>query len=179
LEKSELAHIITLCIRDNRQAQNALYKEFYSYGMSIVCRYITDKQEAVQILNESYFKVFTNLHSFTPELDFKPWFKTIVINSALNHIKKMKKFTNEVNIEDHSQLSFSDTILSKLHFEDIIKMVQSLSSSYRTVFNLYVLDGYKHEDIAQQLGITVSTSKSNLARAKEKLRDMILNQQLV
>jgi RNA polymerase sigma factor (sigma-70 family) len=179
LAESEDLHIIKGCLNEDRQAQNALYRMYYSYGMNILCRYFSDKSEATIVLNDAFLKVYTNLKSYNSDLDFKPWFKTIIINTAINHIKKMKKFSNEVDVDDYKSLSVSETILSKINFNEIVEMVQSLTVAYRTVFNLYVLDGYKHEEIADQLGITVSTSKSNLARAKEKLREKIVSKQLI
>jgi RNA polymerase sigma factor (sigma-70 family) len=147
--------------------------------MSVVCRYVSEKEEAHSILNEGFLKVFQNLKNFNQGQDFKPWFKTILINSSLNYIKKMKRFTVETEIDQAKHLSVSELILSKLHYNEILEMVQSLSTAYRTVFNLHVVDGYSHEEIATQLGITVSTSKSNLARAKERLRETLIKKQVI
>jgi RNA polymerase sigma factor (sigma-70 family) len=147
--------------------------------MSVVCRYVSEKEEAHSILNEGFLKVFQNLKNFNQAQDFKPWFKTILINSSLNYIKKMKRFTVETEIDQAKHLSVSELILSKLHYNEILEMVQSLSTAYRTVFNLHVVDGYSHEEIATQLGITVSTSKSNLARAKERLRETLIKKQVI
>lgn len=152
---------------------------YYSYGMSVVARYVSEKEEAHSILNEGFLKVFQNLIKFDLGQDFKPWFKTILINSSLNYIKKMKRFAVETDIDQAKHLSVSELILSKLHYTEILEMVQSLSMAYRTVFNLHVLDGYSHEEIASQLGITVSTSKSNLARAKERLRETLIKKQVI
>ncbi len=147
--------------------------------MSIVYRYVTEKDEAHAILNEGFLKVFQNLEKFDQSQDFKPWFKTILINTALNYIKKMKKFKVETPIEQAYEVSVSEVILNKLHYNELIEMVQSLTTAYRTVFNLYVVDGYSHDEIASKLGITVSTSKSNLSRAKEKLREILTSKNLV
>ncbi len=170
-------HIIAKCRSREREAQKELYRRFYSYGMSICIRYVEDKQEATLILNDGFLKVFNNIQAYDTQLDFKPWFKTIMVNTALNYLKKMKKFSKEINLETAGEVSVSDNLLSQFAYQELVNMIQQLSLAYRTVFNMYVLDGYKHEEIALQLGITVSTSKSNLTRAKEKLRTMI-NQSL-
>jgi RNA polymerase sigma-70 factor (ECF subfamily) len=169
-----LERIIEGCRKEQRSSQHALYKMFYSYGMSICFRYATDEQEAIGILNEAFLKVFDNLKQFDPEKGaFKSWFRVILVNTAINHVKKQQKFKLEVAMDEAMEVRQQDDILSRIGYKELIAMVQSLSVAYRTVFNLYVIDGFKHEEIAQQLGITVSTSKSNLARAKARLRDMI------
>lgn len=141
--------------------------------MSISFRYVNNQDEAQAILNNGFLKVFKNIKKFNPEYDFKPWFKTILVNTALNHVKKMKKFKLETDLETATIHPSTDDVLNKINFDDLLKTIQSLSISYRTVFNMYVLDGFKHEEIANKLGISVNTSKSNLSRAKVRLREMI------
>ena len=141
--------------------------------MSICFRYVNDKEEAQYIFNNAFLKVFENVHKYDERLDFKPWFKTIMANTAINHIKKMNKFKVETSSEAITNIPTKEDILSKLSFDEIVATIQSLSVSYRTVFNMYVLDGFKHEEIAKKLGISIGTSKSNLSRAKGKLREII------
>lgn len=141
--------------------------------MSISFRYVNNQDEAQAILNNGFLKVYKNIKKFNTEYDFKPWFKTILVNTALNHVKKMKKFKLETDLETATIHPSTDDVLNKINFDDLLKTIQSLSISYRTVFNMYVLDGYKHEEIANKLGISVNTSKSNLSRAKVRLREMI------
>jgi len=141
--------------------------------MSICIRYVENESEAQSILNNGFFKIYKNIGKYNPQYDFKPWFKTIMVNTAINHVKKMKKFKAETNIEEVTLHPSADEILSKINFDELMRTIQNLSFGYRTVFNMYVLDGYKHEEIATKLGITVSTSKSNLSRAKLKLRELL------
>ena len=124
-------------------------------------------------MNNGYLKIFKNIHKFDEQYDFKPWFKTIMVNTAINYVKKMKKYKAEINLEEAATMATSNDILSKISFKELLETIQSLSVGYRTVFNMYVLDGYKHEEIATQLGISVNTSKSNLSRAKLRLREII------
>ncbi len=171
---SKFKHILQGCLREDRNSQHALYRMFYSYGMSICYRYATDQQEAVGMLNEAFLKVFDNLDRFDPERgEFKSWFRTIVVNTAINHVRRQQKFKQEVAMEEARDTSDQESILSCIGYKELLELVQSLSVAYRTVFNLYVIDGYSHEEIARQLGISVSTSKSNLTRAKARLRGMI------
>ncbi len=165
--------IIKACKEDNRAAQKRLYRLFFSYGMSISLRYSNSKVEAEEILNDAFFKAFSKIDQFDEDYDFKKWFRTIIINTSIDYFRKHKKL----------KLQFSDEIISdetadnfgwdKLLYEDILKKIQLLPPSYRVVFNLFVIEGYKHHEIAEQLNISVGTSKSNLARAKQKMQALL------
>ena len=170
---TEFYELIMRCRKQERRAQNELYRMFYSYGMSICIRYVESKEEAVTILNDGYLRIFINIKTYNTDLDFKPWFKTIMVRSAINYLKKMKKYKLEMNIDNARNMSATEDFLAKFNYADLLEMIQSLSLAYRTVFNMYVIDGFKHQEIADSLGITVSTSKSNLTRAKGKLRKLI------
>jgi RNA polymerase sigma-70 factor (ECF subfamily) len=172
-DKTEFLQIIQGCRRQDRACQNALYRLFYPYGMSICIRYASSENEAISMLNDGFLKVFKNIKKFDTDQSFKPWFRRIVINTAINQIKKDKKFKREVGMDEVKNLSTSEDILSRIGYKELMAMVQSLSTAYRTVFNMYVIDGYKHREIAESLGISVATSKSNLARARAKLKDML------
>jgi len=147
--------------------------------MSICFRYVNNKDEAQSIMNNGFFKIYKNAKKYNTEYDFKPWFKTIMVNTAINHVKKMKKFSSETELDQAMSHRTSEDVLSKINFDELIKTIQALSVGYRTVFNMYVLDGYKHEEIADKLGISVNTSKSNLSRAKVKLREMINKKMMI
>ena len=165
--------IINKCLKGDRVAQNELYKEYYSYGLSICRRYVNDDLEARSVLNEGFFKVFKNISSYNANYDFKPWFKTIMVNTALDHLRKNSKLKNHAALDLNSDISIKSSTISNMAFEEMLEVINELPLSYRTVFNLYVIDGYKHNEIAKQLGISVGTSKSNLSRAKEKLRSLL------
>jgi len=172
-EDQQLNRILEGCRKEQLTAQHELYKLFYSYGMSICKRYVFRESEALSIMNDSFLKVYRSIRKYDPSLPFKPWFRTILINTAINQIKKDKKFKSELMMETPQDASVSEMIISKLGYDDIMKSVQTLSAMYRTVFNLYVIDGYRHEEIANILGISVNTSKSNLSRAKANLRKLL------
>lgn len=163
------------CKKQNRKDQQQLYRLFYAYGMSICFRYAKDENEALLILNDGFLKVFNNLKKFDPERDFKPWFRKILINTAINFVKKQQKFKTTTFMDEEANITTSEDILSRISYTELIAMVQSLSTAYRTVFNMYVIDGFKHEEIAHELGISVGTSKSNLSKARTKLQEVLAN----
>ena len=169
----EFYQIIQGCRKQERSSQNALYRLFYPYGMSICIRYVDNESEAISVLNEGFLKVFLNIKKYNIELPFKPLFRKIIVNTAINHIKKQKKFKMEISMEEAKNLPTNEDILSRINYKDLIEMVQTLSFAYRTVFNMYVIDGFKHQEIAEKLGISVSTSKSNLTRARAKLQELV------
>lgn len=160
-------------MKGSRAAQNELYKEFYSYGLSICMRYVNDQLEARTILNEGFYKVFKNIKTYNQKFDFKPWFKTIMVNCTLDYLRKNEKIRKQAPLEKDFDISIDAEAISNMTFDEMLKTVSLLPDAYKTVFNLYVIDGYKHEEISKMLNIGVGTSKSNLSRAKEKLRSMI------
>lgn len=174
--KENLQHILQGCKKQKRNSQHELYKLFYAYGMSISIRYVKNEDEAIHVLNDSFMKVFTRINKFDPKFDFKPWFRKIVVNTSIDYMKKQKKLQMKSQIEEAKNISDREDILSRIGYKELINLVQSLSTAYRTVFNMYVIDGYKHEEIAKTLNISVGTSKSNLSKARAHLRDMITQQ---
>lgn len=147
---------------------------FYAYGMSITMRYADSRDRAAAIFNDAFMKVFDNIRKYDRHRPFKPWLRTIIVNTAINHFNANKKFQNWEGLEENSAAMGTDeTIITGLTYNEIIEMVQQLTPAYRTVFNLYVIEGFKHEEIAELLGISVGTSKSNLHKAKKNLRAML------
>ena len=171
--ESDLPEILLGCGRNERGSQNALYRLYYSYGMSIAIRYVDSESEALSIVNDAFLKVFDNIKKYDPNQPFKPWFRKILVNTALNAVKKKQKYKMEVNIDEANKIATRENILNQISYKELIGTLQSLSLAYRTVFNLYVIDGFKHAEIAEMLGITESTSKSNLTRARVKLKELI------
>jgi RNA polymerase sigma-70 factor (ECF subfamily) len=169
-----LSQIIDGCRKGHRKNQKELYQMFYAYGMSITMRYADSRDKAAAILNDSFMKVFENIRKYDRHRPFKPWLRKIIVNTAINHFNANKKYQNWEGLDESSaNMGREETIISGLSYNEIIEMVQKLSPAYRTVFNLYVIDGFKHEEIAELLGIAVGTSKSNLFKAKQNLRAML------
>lgn len=176
MHTTDLEEVLKACKREDRLAQKELYRQFYRYAMSVTLRYADDEDEAIEIANDAFLKVFLNLNRYDFEKPFKPWFRRILINTAINQVKKKQRFKLTQLMEADFEIPSAEDILARIGFEELMNMVRSLSLAYRTVFNMYVIDGYTHEEIANTLGISVGTSKSNLARAREKLRQLLMQQ---
>lgn len=147
---------------------------FYAYGMSISLRYADSREQAAEVLNDAFMKVFTNINKYDTNRPFKPWLRQIIVNTAINRYHKNQKSVQEVDLESVQHKTAKDeTVLSGMSYDEIIEMVQQLSPAYRTVFNLYVVEGFKHKEIADMLDIAVGTSKSNLAKAKQNLQTIV------
>ncbi|HHB79282.1 MAG TPA: sigma-70 family RNA polymerase sigma factor [Saprospiraceae bacterium] len=172
----EFNQIINGCRKKNRESQHALYRLYYPYAMSIAIRYVNSESEAISITNDSFLKVFKHIQKYDQSLPFKPWFRRILVNTAISSIKSQKKYRMEVDMNEAQEIAAREDVLSRIGYKELIAMVQSLSMAYRTVFNMYVIDGFKHKEIAAELGITEATSKSNLTRARAKLRELVINE---
>lgn len=148
---------------------------FYAYGMSITLRYAESRDQAVAILNDAFMKVFTNITKYDTERPFKPWFRRIVVNTAINHFHRNERAQplEDLGVAEERLMSKEENIISGISYDEIIDMVQQLTPGYRTVFNLYVIEGFKHHEIAAMLDISVGTSKSNLAKAKRNLQSIL------
>lgn len=169
--RSLFEEILNGCRKRQRNSQKELYKKFYAYGMSITLRYSRSENEAISILNDAFMKVFDNIKSFDSNRPFKPWLRRIIINTAINQYhKNSSQFHQLVSIENGQELKNEEMITGNISYKEIISLIQNLPPAYRTVFNLYVIEGYKHKEIAGLLGITTGTSKSNLFKAKKLLQ---------
>ena len=146
---------------------------YYSYAMGICIRYSRSADEAVEILNDGFLKIFSKLSLYSPGLSFNGWLRKIMINSAIDYFRRNERHYHSLDISHVQDESMSENVLDKLSAEEIISLIQRLPPSYRMVFNLFVIEGYHHEEIANQLNITVGTSKSNLAMARNKLKKML------
>lgn len=165
-------------VRGDRKSQEKLYRQFYGFAMSVCVRYTQSRDEALEIVNDSFLKVFTKGDQYDSKYPFKAWFRRIIVNTALDFYRSQQKHYFHENIEEAYEVSSNDSSpLSQLNHEEIIMLIQRLPSGYKMVFNLFVIDGFSHEEISNQLGISVGTSKSNLSRAREALRKMILKEE--
>lgn len=166
--------IIRKCLNGDMKGQERLYQTFYGYGMSICFRYSVNEDEAIEVYNDTFMKVFKNLEKFDQAKSFKSWFRRILINTAINHVKSKISRKNDHDEEALAKIKYDNDPNDNLSYEELLKVVQTLTPAYRSVFNLYVIDGYNHEEIAEMLEISVGASKSNLSRARAKLREMII-----
>lgn len=172
LEEQEeyIRSLLEGCLRRHRKSQKLLYQEYYNYGMSISLRYASNRDEASEILNDSFMKIFGHLKKFDLSKPFKPWLRKILVNTAINHYHKKQREIQVEEMQNAKNESDTEKILSGISYQEVIGLLQKLPPAYRTVFNLYVIEGYTHEEIAAMLNIATGTSKSNLFKAKEQLK---------
>lgn len=148
--------------------------------MGICMRYCSQTEDAVEIVNDGFLKIFKSLPSFKPryenlEPSLMAWIKKIMIHTAVDRFRADRKnqFTSEITDDDAGNIDNRESSIDSLSYKEIITIVQRLSPVYRTVFNLYIIDGFSHEEIAKQLNISVGTSKSNLSKAKTNIQKML------
>lgn len=162
--------LINEVMQGKAHAQKKLYEIFASKMMAICYRYVPSTAEAEDILQEGFIKVFRHLHTFKNEGSLEGWIRRIMVNTALNHLKKTKRSFIEKNIDDAHDASIDAEALSLLHEREIFNHINELPVGYRTVINLYAIEGYSHKEIGALLNITESTSRSQYTRAKSLLK---------
>jgi RNA polymerase sigma factor (sigma-70 family) len=150
-----------------------LFSNYAGRLLTICRRYATDIQEAEDILQDAFVRIFDNLDQFRFECPLEGWMRRIVVNTAIRHCKKKKIHFKEVDERVMQSPSYEPGIYSHLSEEEILKLIQLLPDGYRMVFNLYVIDGYSHEEIASMMGIHDGTSRSQLAKARRLLQKLI------
>ena len=153
-----------------------LYQHFFGYAMSICLRYASTREEATEVLNDGFLKIFTKLNLYDQDRSLHGWIRRIMINTAIDHLRHFQKQQHDhtQDLENALKVSAPEDVLSSLTFEEIVAEIRQLSPAYRTVFNMYVMDGFTHEEIAEQLGVSVGTSKSNLSKARGILQKRIV-----
>jgi RNA polymerase sigma factor (sigma-70 family) len=161
------------CRKVDRKSQDRLYELFYGFAMGICLRYARSREEAIEIVNDGFYKILTNLDKYSPGLSFKGWLRTIMVNASIDHYRRNERHYHQVDISYVKNERLLPDVLSNMAEEVIIQAIQELPPSYRQVFNLYVIEGYKHSEIAQKLNISEGTSKSNLNMARIKLKKFL------
>jgi|YNPMSStandDraft_1061717.scaffolds.fasta_scaffold00147_2 RNA polymerase sigma-70 factor (ECF subfamily) len=174
--------IVESCIKGDRLSQQILYKAFYGKMLVLCMRYSKNKEEALDILQDGFVKVFEKLKNFEFKGSLEGWIRKIMVNTAIDSIRKRKdiftKTEEELEQDYFIDNTFEEQELEKLIMlkaDIIIKLIQNLSPAYRTVFNMYVIENMTHAEIAERLNISIGTSKSNLAKAKIRLRELVNN----
>jgi RNA polymerase sigma factor (sigma-70 family) len=171
--EQELHELIGGCIKQDRKSQKMLYKAFYGFSMAICLRYTGDRDEAAEVLNTGFLKVFTHIKTYDVARPFKGWLGKIMTNVSIDHYRANLKMAYSEDLDKAEHLSDGELADRKLNYDDLLAMVQKLPQAYRTVFNLFAIDGYSHDEIGEMLGINAGTSKSNLHKARQKLKQMI------
>ena len=166
------------CKLGNRQMQELLYRQTSAKMLAVCMRYAKDQMEAEDVLQLGYIKIFNKIKEFKNEGSFEGWIRKIMVNTAIESYRKNLRMLNVVPIEEaYEQPSGPDgyrDVFGSLGMQDLIKLIQNLADGYRMVFNMYVIEGYSHKEIAETLGISEGTSKSQLSRARIILQQQIL-----
>ncbi len=175
-----LEKLISGCKISDRESQKEFYKFFYGYAMAICLRYCPNKDDAMEVVNDGFLKVFRGMDSFYPqcgnaEVSLKAWIKRIMVNTSIDHCRKYANMFTVNELQTHHQDVHEEASnsIDQLSYREILALVEKLSPTYRTIFNMFVIDGYKHEEIAKCLDISVGTSKSNLAKARMNIQKLL------
>ena len=163
------------CLQGDRKSQLGLYRHYFSYGMGVCLRYSKDREEALEILNDGFLKAFLKIDRYDTEKPFRPWLRRVLINTAIEYYRKYHQ-GKEVDLQNVKFLKSTSTYndaLDQLAYDDLLALVQQLPPAYRMVFNLYVMEQRTHQEIAEELDISVGTSKSNLSKARRKIQSML------
>jgi RNA polymerase sigma factor (sigma-70 family) len=172
--------ILQGCIKNNPTAQKALYQK-YSAKMLVVCyRYAHNREDAEDMLQEGFIKVFSQIHTFESRGALEGWIRRIIVHTCINHLKKNKRFNERVDlIHANSVQVREESIPSIIQAKEVIECIRLLPLGYKTVLNLYAIEGYSHKEIASMLDIEESTSRSQYTRAKAMLEDILTSKHIL
>lgn len=166
--------LVVECVKGNAKAQKMLFDKFASKMMSVCMRYANDTMEAEDVLQEGFVKVFSKLPDFKMEGSLEGWIRRIMVNTSLDAIRKQKRHLGDTKLEDvEYKVTNLESANDQLMAEDLMKLVQALPDGYKVVFNLFAIEGYSHKEIADLLGVTENTSKSQYSRARAYLRTQL------
>lgn len=173
IDSVDILQIIDGCRQNKRASQHRLYAQFYNYAMTIARRYTGSLEAAEEVINDAFFKVFTKINLYSGEQPFRFWFRRVLINTAIDHMRTKINHPLTAELQPWHDAETDPGIVEDLTREQIIALIDHLPPAYRAVFNLFVVDGYSHEEISDLLNISTGTSKSNLARARQHLKEIL------
>ncbi len=173
----DIDKIILLCKKKDPRAQKMLYAEYSPLLFSVSRRYLKNEEDAEDALIEAFFKILTKINDYRGSGSFEGWMRRIVVNECLMKLRKKRNFT--LALEEAYSVGEKEMITPNLAYKDLLSVLELLPTGYRTIFNLYEIEGYKHREIAEKLGISINTSKSQLILAKKRLRDLVKKKQLI
>lgn len=168
------AQLIAGCLNGDRRAQKELYDSYSRKMMGVCLRYVSDRETARDLLQEGFVKIFTSMHSYAGTGSLEGWMRMIFVNGALEYLRKTDILRNSADIGSvNEQLGEDENVISKLSAEELMNLIGKLPDGFRTVFNLYAIEGYSHKEIAEMLHITESTSRSQYVRARQWLQEQL------
>ena len=163
-------HIVEGCCRNDRKSQRLLYERYFE-SLSLVCyRYVKDKSLVEDMVHEGFLKVFRNIKKYDGKGSLEGWMKRVMINYCLDYLRKQKRFPQQVELEAAGQQEINEDVLDSLQANFILELIHQLPTIYRTVFNLSVIEGYPHKEIAKLISVKESTSRAYLTEAKKLIR---------
>lgn len=165
--------IISGCKTQNRAAQKCLYDRYAAILYPVARRYVRHQEDAEDVLIQSFYKIMSKIAQYQGKGSFEGWMRRVVVNESLMFLRKRHNFHISIDHIAHSMSDGAPSVETILFEKDILEVVNSLPTGYRTVFNLYVIEGYKHREIAEELGISINTSKSQLIQAKRKISGLL------
>ena len=171
--------LVAKCKSGELKYQELLYKHFYAYAMGIGMRYLKNRDDAMEVVNDSFIKVFKGIQFFNETQPFKAWLRRIVVNTSIDLHRKNLKYNEQIDLEQAEYIGKPAEVIDQLSAKDILRLLDDLPEIHRVVFNLYEIDGYNHEEIGKMINIPVSSSRVYLSRAKEKLRKCLTDSQKI
>lgn len=171
--KHQEKQFIDACVNKEKWAQKQLYEDHYGNMMGVCLRYAGSKDEALDILHDGFIKVFKNIKDYKPGTSLNAWIRRIMVNTSIDYYRKQSRRRTEDLDQAYGLSMGGATAIGNCSAKDIVDCIQKLSPAYRSVFNLYVVEGYSHKEIARILRITESTSRSNLVKARIKLKQLL------
>ncbi|KGE14263.1 RNA polymerase sigma factor [Sphingobacterium deserti] len=177
MEKQPLEILWAKCLKGERKAQFELYQLFSKKMFAVCLRYASDEQLAKDILQIGFIKVFQKAEYFESKGSLEGWIRKIMVNTAIEHYRRNNIAMVESVDERHEEIAGSVESADAVHYKDLLALIQLLPAGYRTIFNLYAIDGYSHREIAEKLSISEGNSKSQLSRARQWLKERLLNRE--
>ena len=174
-EVPQLKQLIQGCLNSDRKSQHAIYKLYYGKMKAVCLRYTRDPDTAQDVLQEGFIKVFDKIGQWHGSGPLGGWIRTVMVNTALTHLRNTRKWRNSVDIDAAEDLDAEDVdAVSKMNEETLLKLIEQMPPGYRTVFNLFAIEGYSHKEIADAMGVTENTSKTQFLKAKNWLKKNLI-----
>ena len=174
---SELEQLIQGCLRNERSAQERLYKLFYPKMMAMVRRYIDNTMQAEEVMNNGYLRAFQKLNQYNFQGSFEGWLRKIIFHAVSDYVKQNSRYNEKVVLAEKDEVVNKD-LADKMYYDQLLQLVQELPDATRAVFNMYVMDGFTHKEIGNYLGISEGTSKWHLSEGRRQLKERIQKAEL-
>jgi RNA polymerase sigma factor (sigma-70 family) len=172
--EANIQELLDGSLANKRKAQEALFRHFYGFAMSIALRYSRDEMDAADIVSHAFIKIFKSIHSFDSNKgSLHAWIKRIVVNEGLDHIKSRTRFSENVELETVPEPQINNSVIEQMGAEEIMEIVKKLPPATHAVFVLYAVEGYNHREIAEKLNISEGTSKWHLSEARKFLQEQL------